>query len=49
MEALRRFLDGDVFYSADEGEHWATIAQGLPPVSKSGHYRNLREDLVAAH
>ncbi|HZT07401.1 MAG TPA: glycosyl hydrolase [Chloroflexota bacterium] len=40
--------DGDVFYSEDEGEHWATIARSLPPVSKGGHYRNLREDLVGA-
>lgn len=36
--------DGDVFFSEDEGEHWATIAEGLPPVSKSGHYRGLRQD-----
>ena len=40
--------DGDVFYSDDEGQHWTTIAQSLPPVSKSGHYRNLRDDVVAA-
>jgi photosystem II stability/assembly factor-like uncharacterized protein len=33
--------DGDVFFSDDEGEHWATIAESLPPVSKGGHYRNL--------
>jgi len=41
--------DGDVFFSEDEGEHWTTIGQGLPPVSKGGHYRNLRDDPVAAH
>ncbi|MEA2642748.1 MAG: hypothetical protein QOF51_4142 [Chloroflexota bacterium] len=40
--------DGDVFFSDDEGEHWATIGQGLPPVSKSGHFRALRPDLAAA-
>lgn len=41
--------DGDVFFSDSEGETWTTISQGLPPVSKGGHYRNLRPDLVAAH
>jgi len=41
--------DGDVFFSEDEGETWATIGSSLPPVSKGGHYRNLRDDLVAAH
>jgi photosystem II stability/assembly factor-like uncharacterized protein len=41
--------DGDVFFSEDEGEHWTTIAQSLPPVSKGGHFRNLRTDLVATH
>jgi photosystem II stability/assembly factor-like uncharacterized protein len=41
--------DGDVFFSEDEGAHWSTIASTLPPVSKSGHYRGLRPDLVAAH
>lgn len=34
--------DGDIFYSDDEGDHWEKIAEGLPPVSKGGHYRNLR-------
>lgn len=34
--------DGDVFHSGDEGETWSTIASGLPPISKSGHFRNLR-------
>jgi photosystem II stability/assembly factor-like uncharacterized protein len=41
--------DGDVYFSDNEGDTWTTIAQGLPPISKSGHFRNLREDLVAAH
>jgi photosystem II stability/assembly factor-like uncharacterized protein len=40
--------DGDVFFSDDQGEHWTTIAQGIPPVSKAGHYRGLRPDLVEA-
>lgn len=35
--------DGEVFASEDEGESWETIATGLAPVSKGGHYRNLRE------
>jgi photosystem II stability/assembly factor-like uncharacterized protein len=39
--------DGDVFFSDDEGDTWATIARNLPPVSKSGHYRNLAA--AAAH
>jgi photosystem II stability/assembly factor-like uncharacterized protein len=33
--------DGDVFYSAEEGEHWQTIIRGIGPVSKSHHYQNL--------
>jgi hypothetical protein len=33
--------DGDVFFSEDEGETWATIATSLPPISKGGHFRNL--------
>ena len=33
--------DGDVFASDDGGEHWSTIAQGLPPVSGGRHYRDL--------
>lgn len=36
--------DGEVFFSEDEGEHWATIARDLAPVSKSGHYRGLRPE-----
>jgi photosystem II stability/assembly factor-like uncharacterized protein len=40
--------DGDLFYRDNEGESWATIGRDLPPVAKSGHLQNLREDLVAA-
>jgi photosystem II stability/assembly factor-like uncharacterized protein len=40
--------DGDLFFSENEGETWTTIAQNLPPVAKSGHLNNLREDLVGA-
>jgi len=36
--------DGEVYFSEDEGESWQNIAQGLPPVSKGGHFRNLRDD-----
>lgn len=34
--------DGDVFCSEDEGESWTRIAEGLAPVSKGGHFRNLQ-------
>ena len=40
--------DGDLFFSDNEGETWKTIAKELPPVAKSGHLNNLREDLVPA-
>ena len=39
--------DGRIFFSDDEGENWSTIAQGLLPVSKGGHYRNLPKAEVA--
>ncbi len=32
---------GEVFCSEDLGEHWNKIIDGLPPISKAGHYRNL--------
>jgi hypothetical protein len=35
--------DGDVFYSADEGEHWERIIAGIGPVSKAHHYHNLAQ------
>jgi len=45
--------DGDIYLGENEGERWSTIASGLPPVSKGGHYRNLRDDAelvgAAAH
>ena len=34
--------DGEVFYSADEGESWQKIIQGIGPVSKADHHHNLR-------
>jgi photosystem II stability/assembly factor-like uncharacterized protein len=35
--------DGEVFLSEDEGETWSELARGLAPVSKSGHYRGVRD------
>ena len=32
---------GEVWHSADAGDHWARIVTGLAPVSKGGHYRPL--------
>lgn len=34
--------DGEVFYSEDEGNSWRKIVQGIAPVSKSHHYKNLQ-------
>jgi photosystem II stability/assembly factor-like uncharacterized protein len=34
--------DGEVFSSADEGDSWQRIIQGIGPVSKAHHYRNLQ-------
>jgi hypothetical protein len=48
FELFAGTTDGDVFFSDNEGNAWSTIGQGLPPVSKGGHYRPLRPDLVAA-
>lgn len=39
--------DGDVFTSSDLGESWTSIASGLPPVSKWGHYLALALPPVA--
>jgi hypothetical protein len=30
---------GEVFLSEDDGRTWSCIADGLPPISKAGHYR----------
>jgi photosystem II stability/assembly factor-like uncharacterized protein len=48
FELVAGTTDGEVFFSEDEGETWTTIGKSLPPVSKGGHYRNLRPDLAAA-
>ena len=34
--------DGDIFASDDGGDTWDTIVSGLAPISKGGHYLNLR-------
>lgn len=48
FELFAATTDGDVFFSHDEGETWATIGRDLPPVAKAGHLNNLREDYLAA-
>ncbi|WP_322094297.1 WD40/YVTN/BNR-like repeat-containing protein [Paraburkholderia bannensis] len=30
---------GEVYASEDDGANWYTVATGLPPISKGGHYR----------
>ena len=39
--------DGEVFFSDDEGERWATMADGLPPIAKHGHI-SLNPELRAS-
>ena len=34
--------DGEIFYSHDEGDHWVKIVEGLPAISKHGHYSLLK-------
>jgi hypothetical protein len=34
--------DGDILYSEDAGDKWSKIVEGLPAVSKNGHYLRLR-------
>jgi photosystem II stability/assembly factor-like uncharacterized protein len=34
--------DGDILYSDNEGDKWSKIVEGLPAVSKDGHYLRLR-------
>jgi photosystem II stability/assembly factor-like uncharacterized protein len=34
--------DGEVFCSADGGNHWEKIIQGIGPVSKAHHHENLQ-------
>ena len=32
---------GEIFCSEDLGDSWKVIVNGLPPISKAGHYRAL--------
>ena len=34
--------DGEVFCSENGADSWTTIASGLKPISKGGHFRNLQ-------
>lgn len=34
--------DGEIYCSEDDGESWRKIIDGLPPISKGGHYLLLR-------
>jgi photosystem II stability/assembly factor-like uncharacterized protein len=38
---------GDILWSTDAGETWSTIIQGLAPISKGGHYRNIASDALS--
>jgi len=40
-------LEGEVFYSADGGESWTTVATDIGHVSKGGHYRGLMRASMA--
>jgi hypothetical protein len=33
--------DGEIYASEDRGDNWARIVEGLPPISKFGHYMLL--------
>lgn len=35
-------LEGDIFYSGNEGDQWTKIVSGLPPISKAHHHLMLR-------
>ena len=37
---------GEVLWSEDGGDNWSTIVEGLPPISKGGHYRGMVEQPV---
>ena len=34
--------DGDILFSANEGDKWTKMVSGLPAVSKGEHYLRLR-------
>jgi photosystem II stability/assembly factor-like uncharacterized protein len=44
VELFAGTTDGDVFFSADEGDTWVTIARAIGPVSKGGHHLALPLD-----
>jgi photosystem II stability/assembly factor-like uncharacterized protein len=33
--------DGDVYFSEDQGDSWSSVASGLAPISKGGHWRGV--------
>ena len=37
--------DGEIYYSADEGDSWSKAITGIPAVSKTIHHTILRADL----
>ncbi len=37
--------DGDIYCTEDEGESWAKIIEGIPPISKTIHYAILRPEV----
>jgi len=46
-DALTFFMgttQGEIYASEDDGAHWNLIASGLPPVSKSAHFRKFLTD-----
>jgi photosystem II stability/assembly factor-like uncharacterized protein len=34
---------GEIWWSQDAGDSWAQVIDGLPPISKGGHYRGMVE------
>jgi photosystem II stability/assembly factor-like uncharacterized protein len=37
--------DGEIYCSMDEGQSWAKVAEGLPPISKTIHHAILRPEV----
>lgn len=37
---------GEIYFSADEGESWTKIVEGIPSISKTIHYAILHLDLA---
>jgi len=38
--------NGEILWSEDAGDHWETIIEGIPPISKGGHYVSTAEQAV---